>query len=60
MTASDGLMARRMLRSPHTVGNLGDAIPRLLRTAGFECTEVATQRHRAIGRLTFYRATRPD
>ena len=60
MTASDGLMARRMLRSPHIVGNLGDAIPRLLRTAGFECTEVATQRHRAIGRLTFYRATRPD
>ena len=59
MTADDGLMARRMLRSHHIEGNLGDAIPRLLRTAGFECTELATQRHRAIGRLTFYRATRP-
>lgn len=36
----------------------GDAIPRLLRRAGFECTEVATQQHRFIGGLTFYRATR--
>ena len=59
MTADDGFMARRMLRSHHIEGNLGDALPRLLRTAGFECTELATQRHRAIGRLTFYRATRP-
>jgi SAM-dependent methyltransferase len=27
--------------------------------AGFGCTEVATQRHRFVGRLTYYRATRP-
>ena len=59
MTADDGFAARRMLRSTHIVGNLGDAIPRLLRTAGFDCTEVGTRRHRLIGRLTFYRATRP-
>ena len=59
MSADDGFMARRMLRSPHAAGNLGDAIPQLLRKAGFDCTEVATQRHRLIGRLTFYRAKRP-
>jgi ubiquinone/menaquinone biosynthesis C-methylase UbiE len=59
VSAHDGLAARWMKRNPHAAGNLGDAIPRLLRAAGFDCTEVATQRHRAIGRLTFYRATRP-
>jgi ubiquinone/menaquinone biosynthesis C-methylase UbiE len=41
-------------------GNLAGAIPRLLRLAGFECTEVSTRRHRLIGQLTFYRAVRPD
>ena len=60
MTPADGFAARRMLRSSHAVGNLGDAIPRLLRDQGFDCSEVATQRHRFMGRLTFYRATRPD
>ena len=60
MTAADGFAARRMLGSTHAAGNLGDAIPRLLADAGFDCSEVATQRHRFIGRLTFYRATRPD
>ena len=59
MTASDGLMARRMLRSPHIVGSLGDAIPRLLRSVGFDSRVVASRRNRFIGRLTFYRATRP-
>ncbi len=54
-----GLAARLVRRSPHAAGNLGDAIPRLLRTAGFDCTEVATQRHRFVGQLTYYRATRP-
>jgi ubiquinone/menaquinone biosynthesis C-methylase UbiE len=58
-TAHDGLAARFMMRSPHAAGNLGDAIPRLLRSVGFECTEVGTRRHRLIGQLTFYRATRP-
>jgi ubiquinone/menaquinone biosynthesis C-methylase UbiE len=59
MTAHDGLAAWLVMRSPHAAGNLGDAIPRLLRSAGFDCTEVATQRHRFVGRLTYYRATRP-
>ena len=59
MTADDGLSARLVLHSPHAAGNLGDAIPRLLRAAGFECAEIATHRHRCVGRLTYYRATRP-
>lgn len=59
MTAHDGLAARHMTRSPHVAGNLGDSIPRLLRAAEFDCTEMAAQRHRLVGRLTFYRATRP-
>jgi ubiquinone/menaquinone biosynthesis C-methylase UbiE len=59
MTAHDGLGARLVMRSHHAAGNLGDAIPRLLEAAGFDCTEVATQRHRFVGRLTYYRATRP-
>jgi ubiquinone/menaquinone biosynthesis C-methylase UbiE len=59
MTASDGFMARRMLRNPHIVGSLGDAIPRLLRSVGFDASVVASRPHRFIGRLTFYRAIRP-
>jgi ubiquinone/menaquinone biosynthesis C-methylase UbiE len=58
--AHHGLAARWMKDNPHAAGNLGDAIPQLLRNAGFECTEVGTQRHRLIGQLTFYRATRPQ
>jgi ubiquinone/menaquinone biosynthesis C-methylase UbiE len=59
MTAADGFAARRMLRSDHAAGNLGDAIPRLLADAGFDCSETASRRHRFVGRLTFYRAIRP-
>jgi len=59
MTASDGFMARRMLRNPHIVGSLGDAIPRLLRSVGFDASVVASRPQRFIGRLTFYRAVRP-
>ncbi|HZQ31384.1 MAG TPA: class I SAM-dependent methyltransferase [Mycobacterium sp.] len=55
-----GLAARLMRRSHHAAGNLGDAIPRLLSGAGFDCTEIASQRHRFLGRLTYYRATRPE
>jgi ubiquinone/menaquinone biosynthesis C-methylase UbiE len=58
-TAHHGLAARWMKHNPHAAGNLGDAIPRLLRTVGFDCAEVGTRRHRLIGQLTFYRATRP-
>ncbi|BBX02514.1 hypothetical protein [Mycolicibacterium moriokaense] len=59
MTYSDGFLAKRFLRSEHAAGNLGDAIPSLLREAGLECTQVATHRHRGVGRLTYYRAIRP-
>jgi ubiquinone/menaquinone biosynthesis C-methylase UbiE len=59
MTARDGLLARRLMHNAHGAGNLGEAIPQLLRTAGFDVAEVASRRHRLIGRLTFYRATRP-
>jgi ubiquinone/menaquinone biosynthesis C-methylase UbiE len=59
ITARDGPSARLVMHSRHAAGNLGDAIPRLLRAAGFDCTEVATQRHRFVGRLTYYRARRP-
>jgi ubiquinone/menaquinone biosynthesis C-methylase UbiE len=60
MTADDGLAARLVRHSPHAAGNLGDAIPRLLRSAGFDCTELATERHRFVGRLTYFSATRPE
>jgi ubiquinone/menaquinone biosynthesis C-methylase UbiE len=59
MTPDDGLAARLVRHSPHATGNLGDAIPELLRSAGFDCTELATERHRFVGRLTYYRAERP-
>lgn len=59
MTVDDGLSARLAMRGSHVAGNLGDAIPRVLRAAGFDCTEVATHRNRGVGRLTYYRATRP-
>lgn len=57
-TVPHGLAVRWMKDSPHPAGNLGDAIPRLLRAVGFDCTEVGTRRHRIIGQLTFYRAIR--
>lgn len=59
MTPHDGLVARLMMHNRHVAGNTGDSIPRLLRGAGFECTEVASHRQRIIGRLTYYHATRP-
>jgi hypothetical protein len=42
ITAHDGLAARLMIHNRHAADNLGDSIPRLLRAAGFDCTEVAT------------------
>jgi ubiquinone/menaquinone biosynthesis C-methylase UbiE len=59
MTPADGILARRLMRSDHAAGNLGDAIPSLFHGAGFDCSQVATHRHRGVGRLTYYRATRP-
>jgi ubiquinone/menaquinone biosynthesis C-methylase UbiE len=59
-TTHHGLAARWTKHNPHATGNLGDAIPRTLRSAGFDCAEVDTRRNRFIGQLTFYRATRPE
>jgi hypothetical protein len=53
-----GLAARFMKQRPHIAGNMGDAIPRLFRSANFECTELGTQRVRLIDRVAFYRAER--
>jgi ubiquinone/menaquinone biosynthesis C-methylase UbiE len=58
-TVHHGLAARWTRKNPHVTGNLDDAIPRLLRATGFECTEVGTRRNRFIGQLTFYRGIRP-
>src|SRR5262245_4736164 len=57
-TVHHGVAARWAKKNPPVAGNLGDALPRLLRSVGFECTEVGTRRNRLIGQLTFYRATR--
>ena len=59
VVADDGLLARKMRRNPHAHGNLGDAIPRVLRGAGFDCDQLATHKQRVIGQLTYFRATRP-
>ncbi|HKN53970.1 MAG TPA: SAM-dependent methyltransferase, partial [Amycolatopsis sp.] len=54
-----GLLARRV-HSDRLADNGGDGIPRLLDAAGFECAEVAARRHPILGRITYYRATRPS
>ncbi|MBF6181617.1 class I SAM-dependent methyltransferase [Nocardia otitidiscaviarum] len=59
MTTADGFMARRMLKGGHVTDNLGDGIPRLLRTAGFDAEEIGSTVTRRLGRVTYYRATRP-
>lgn len=59
MTTRPGLLARLLRSNHHAAGNLGDAIPTLLRGAGFDCTQVATQPHRLLGQLVYYQATRP-
>jgi ubiquinone/menaquinone biosynthesis C-methylase UbiE len=59
VSADDGLLARRMHRGPHAKANSGDAIPRQLRNAGFDCSQVATHRLHLVGSIAFYRATRP-
>jgi ubiquinone/menaquinone biosynthesis C-methylase UbiE len=59
VTQTDGFAGRFFPHSPHATGNVDNAIPRLLSAAGFDCTELATRRHPVIGRLSYYRATRP-
>jgi ubiquinone/menaquinone biosynthesis C-methylase UbiE len=58
-TAHGGVMSRLMKRNHHAAANFGDAIPRLLEAAGFDCTQVAAQPHRVLGQLNFYQAIRP-
>lgn len=53
-----GLLARLVKRNPHFTANIGDAIPRLLRAAGFECTELGSQSQPMVGRISFYQALR--
>ncbi|MEV5652309.1 class I SAM-dependent methyltransferase [Nocardia sp. NPDC052254] len=60
VAADEGRNARRALHNPHLTGNLGNAIPDRFAAAGMECAEIATKRLRRIGRITFYRATRPS
>ncbi|BBY22652.1 class I SAM-dependent methyltransferase [Mycobacterium stomatepiae] len=59
-TTSGGLSARLIRHNHHAAGNLGDAVPKLLRAAGFDCIELATKPQRIVGQLSFYQATRPD
>ncbi|MET8874010.1 class I SAM-dependent methyltransferase [Nocardia sp. NPDC004604] len=59
VTPDDGLVARLMLHNEHAADNLGDGIPQLLRSVGFDSAVVASQRHRRLGRVTFYRGIRP-
>lgn len=54
-----GFVARRVVRSGHVVDNHVDGIPRLLAAAGLDCVEVAVRRHPVMGRIGYYRATRP-
>ena len=60
MTAHDGLSARLIRRSPHAAGNLGDAIPATAECGGIRLRRGRHARgNRFVGRLTYYRATRP-
>ncbi|NUS43923.1 MAG: class I SAM-dependent methyltransferase [Mycobacteriaceae bacterium] len=59
ITPSDGFTARRMLRSHHVAGNLGDGIPQLLTGAGFaRCEELHSEIVPLVGRVTYYAADR--
>jgi ubiquinone/menaquinone biosynthesis C-methylase UbiE len=40
--------------------DVGGSIPALLKAAGLDCTELSTRRHPVLGRVSFYRATRPS
>ncbi|MGV9799032.1 class I SAM-dependent methyltransferase [Mycobacterium sp. NPDC003449] len=60
MSADHHPAARFMKHNPHNAGNLGDALPRLFSSAGFDCAVAGTVPHRLIGRLTFYRAVRRE
>ena len=52
-----GFLARRVAKSGHLADDVDNGIPRLLEAAGLDCVETATQQHRMLGRVTYYRAT---
>ncbi|GEL20443.1 class I SAM-dependent methyltransferase [Pseudonocardia asaccharolytica] len=56
--AADGLMARLQLRSQRVRDNLDEAIPNLMREAGFTRPAALTSRVGRFGRVTFYEAVR--
>jgi ubiquinone/menaquinone biosynthesis C-methylase UbiE len=58
-TAHDGPVARFFARRRHAAAYFGDSIPQLLSAAGFDYAEAGSRRHRVIGRLVFFSATRP-
>ncbi|MGF6885348.1 ubiquinone/menaquinone biosynthesis C-methylase UbiE [Nocardia sp. GAS34] len=58
-TPADGFLARQIQRSHAVAGNLGDSIPQLLKSAGFDYTLISSTPHRHMGRVVCYRATRP-
>lgn len=57
--APQTLGVRRVMLTDTIAQNFADGIPRLLRSVGFTCEELASQPHRAVGRVTFYRAVHP-
>jgi ubiquinone/menaquinone biosynthesis C-methylase UbiE len=59
VTEQNGRLARFFARRQHAAAHFEDSIPEVLSAAGFDCTALATRRLSVIGRLTFYRATRP-
>jgi ubiquinone/menaquinone biosynthesis C-methylase UbiE len=59
VTVHDGRLARFIARRQHAAAHFGESIPELLDAAGFDCTALSTRRQPVIGRVTFYRATRP-
>ncbi len=58
-TATHGFLARQMQHSNSIAGNLDGGIPRLLEAAGFDYSLLDSHPHRHIGRIVYYRATRP-
>jgi ubiquinone/menaquinone biosynthesis C-methylase UbiE len=55
----DGPIARFFARRRHAAAHFGDSIPDVLSAAGFDCVPMGTRRQPVIGRLAYYRATRP-
>ncbi len=54
-----GALARRVRRSGHVGDNRGDGLIELFDAAGLNTVRVGRYRHRLMGDVTFYRATRP-